>query len=209
MFVFQQQVVSRSIKISISTSFLHFCAVSPHIQSFHTYILGIVETCFQRGDIFLSLIDVGGQRSERKKWLHCFESVNTILFIVSMSEYDQTLEEDGQVNRMKESLRLFTSVCNVKWFSKASMILFLNKKDVFDEKIVYSPITTCFETYYGPQQKEEASAYISQQFLSQNHSKREVYRHFTCAKNSENISVVFDSVADVISQNLLLDIGLI
>ena len=179
------------------------------LKTFHTYILGIVETCFQRGDIFLSLIDVGGQRSERKKWLHCFESVNTILFIVSMSEYDQTLEEDGQVNRMKESLRLFTSVCNVKWFSKASMILFLNKKDVFDEKIVYSPITTCFETYYGPQQKEEASAYISQQFLSQNHSKREVYRHFTCAKNSENISVVFDSVADVISQNLLLDIGLI
>ena len=50
----------------------------------------------------MTLVDVGGQRSERKKWLHCLESVNTILFIVSMSEYDQTLEENGQVNPMKE-----------------------------------------------------------------------------------------------------------
>lgn len=49
--------------------------------------------------LFLSLIkfrlfDVGGQRSERKKWIHCFEDVTAIIFCVAMSEYDQVLHED-------------------------------------------------------------------------------------------------------------------
>ena len=35
------------------------------------------------------LIDVGGQRSERRKWIHCFENVNAILFVVAISEYNQ------------------------------------------------------------------------------------------------------------------------
>jgi predicted metalloendopeptidase len=46
------------------------------------------------------LYDVGGQRNERKKWIHCFEGVNSILFVAALSEYDQTLFEDESVNRM-------------------------------------------------------------------------------------------------------------
>ena len=40
------------------------------------------------------MFDVGGQRSERKKWIHCFEDVTAIIFCVAMSEYDQVLHED-------------------------------------------------------------------------------------------------------------------
>lgn len=43
---------------------------------------------------FSRLFDVGGQRSERKKWIHCFEDVTAIIFCVAMSEYDQVLHED-------------------------------------------------------------------------------------------------------------------
>lgn len=42
----------------------------------------------------IRLFDVGGQRSERKKWIHCFEDVTAIIFCVAMSEYDQVLHED-------------------------------------------------------------------------------------------------------------------
>ena len=59
-----------------------------------------METSFTRGDLLISLIDVGGQRSERKKWLHCFDSVDAVLFVVAMSEYDEVLAEDSDVNRM-------------------------------------------------------------------------------------------------------------
>ena len=45
--------------------------------------------------ISFRVIDVGGQRSERKKWIHCFDNVNAIIFISSLSEYDQTLREDN------------------------------------------------------------------------------------------------------------------
>ena len=45
------------------------------------------------------MFDVGGQRSERKKWIHCFENVTSIIFCVALSEYDQVLlEESNQVN---------------------------------------------------------------------------------------------------------------
>ena len=43
------------------------------------------------------MFDVGGQRSERKKWIHCFEGVTAIIFIVAMSEYDLTLAEDQEM----------------------------------------------------------------------------------------------------------------
>jgi guanine nucleotide-binding protein G(i) subunit alpha len=46
-----------------------------------------------------SMFDVGGQRSERKKWIHCFENVTSIIFCVALSEYDQVLlEESNQVH---------------------------------------------------------------------------------------------------------------
>lgn len=46
---------------------------------------------------FCRMFDVGGQRSERKKWIHCFEGVTAIIFIVAMSEYDLTLAEDQEM----------------------------------------------------------------------------------------------------------------
>src|SRR4051812_37332570 len=67
---------------------------------------GITETTFIIGDLTYRMFDVGGQRSERKKWIHCFENVTTILFLVAISEYDQLLFEDETVNRMQEALPL-------------------------------------------------------------------------------------------------------
>lgn len=40
------------------------------------------------------MIDVGGQRSERRKWIRCFDDVGLVIFLVAMSEFDQTLKED-------------------------------------------------------------------------------------------------------------------
>jgi GTPase SAR1 family protein len=101
---------------------------------------GIVEINFLLKDMNFRVFDVGGQRSERKKWIHCFEDVTAIIFIVAMSEYDQVLVEDENTNRMQESLRLFDSICNNKYFLKTSMILFLNKKDLFEVKITRSSL---------------------------------------------------------------------
>ena len=55
------------------------------------------------------LFDVGGQRSERKKWIHCFEDVTAIIFCVAMSEYDQVLHEDETTVRPYTHFSSFSS----------------------------------------------------------------------------------------------------
>lgn len=110
---------------------------------------GITETTFIIQDLTYRMFDVGGQRSERKKWIHCFENVTTILFLVAISEYDQLLFEDETVNRMQEALTLFDSICNSRWFIKTSIILFLNKIDRFKEKLPVSPMQNYFPDYEG------------------------------------------------------------
>ncbi len=41
--------------------------------------------------IFFSMIDVGGQKTEQKKWIHCFDNVQVVLFVAALSDYDQML----------------------------------------------------------------------------------------------------------------------
>lgn len=65
-------------------------------------------------DLVYRMFDVGGQRSERKKWIHCFEGVTAIIFIVAMSEYDLTLVEDQEMVRLikgkcRKEARIHTS----------------------------------------------------------------------------------------------------
>lgn len=63
------------------------------------------------------MVDVGGQRSERRKWIHCFENVTSIIFLVALSEYDQILfESENEVSLpshfTRHSIRLFLSHLN-------------------------------------------------------------------------------------------------
>lgn len=144
---------------------------------------GITESHFQIGELKYKLFDVGGQRSERKKWIHCFENVTAILFLVAISEYDQSLYEDESINRMQESLALFDSICNSRWFVRTSIILFLNKIDLFKQKIQNSPIRDYFPDYTGPPGDVQAGCeYFSHRFqaLNQN-TQKQVYVHLTCA----------------------------
>ncbi|XP_054719448.1 guanine nucleotide-binding protein G(i) subunit alpha [Uloborus diversus] len=171
---------------------------------------GIVETHFTFKGLHFKMFDVGGQRSERKKWIHCFEGVTAIIFCVALSGYDLVLAEDEEMNRMIESMKLFDSICNNKWFVETSIILFLNKKDLFEEKITKSPLSICFPEYTGNNTYEEAASYIKMKFENQNKRKdtKEIYTHFTCATDTNNIQFVFDAVTDVIIKNNLKDCGL-
>ncbi|XP_061905301.1 guanine nucleotide-binding protein G(i) subunit alpha-2-like isoform X2 [Entelurus aequoreus] len=171
---------------------------------------GIVETHFTFKELHFKMFDVGGQRSERKKWIHCFEGVTAIIFCVALSAYDLVLAEDEEMNRMHESMKLFDSICNNKWFTETSIILFLNKKDLFEDKITSSPLAICFPEYTGANKFEEAASYIQSKFEELNKKKdtKEIYTHFTCATDTKNVQFVFDAVTDVIIKNNLKDCGL-
>ncbi|KAJ3600156.1 hypothetical protein NHX12_034106 [Muraenolepis orangiensis] len=163
---------------------------------------GIIEYPFDLENIIFRMVDVGGQRSERRKWIHCFENVTSIMFLVALSEYDQVLVESDNENRMEESKALFRTIITYPWFQNSSVILFLNKKDLLEEKIMHSHLVDYFPEFDGPQRDGQAGReFILKMFVDLNpDSDKIIYSHFTCATDTENIRFVFAAVKDTILQ---------
>ena len=171
---------------------------------------GINEYPIDLHRICFRMIDLGGQRSERKKWVHCLENSNGIIFFAALSEYDQILFHSSDVNRMIESKSLFQVVINNPWFKCSPIVLFLNKKDIFEEKIVYSHLADYFPEYDGPRRDAIAAReFILRMFVPLNPvSDKFIYSHFTCATNTENIKLVFGDVKNTILYSVLDHYGL-
>mmetsp|Transcript_12010 Transcript_12010/g.48373 ORF Transcript_12010/g.48373 Transcript_12010/m.48373 type:complete len:358 (-) Transcript_12010:133-1206(-) len=160
---------------------------------------GITEIAFHCRGVHWRMVDVGGQRNERKKWIHCFQDVTALIFCVAMSEYDLKLYEDERVNRMHESVTLFEEICNCQWFNDTSVIMFLNKRDLFQEKIKKVDLKVCFDDYAGGKNYDNAVDYLKQKFVKLNRNQHKViYVHVTCATDTDNIRFVFNAVKDII-----------
>lgn len=169
---------------------------------------GITETHFHIGELHYRIFDVGGQRSERRKWLGIFESVTALVFLIAMNEYDQVLYEDETVNRMHEAMTLFESVVNSRWFLKTSVILFLNKMDLFKEKLPKSPLNVLFPEYKGGADVKAASQFLMETFTALAKDKT-VYPHFTDATDTKGLAFVISACHDVLIQANLRNAGLL
>jgi hypothetical protein len=173
---------------------------------------GIITEAYDIDGNTFEMYDVGGQRNERKKWIHCFESVTAVIFVAALSEYNQKLFEDGACNRMIEALDLFEEIASSSYFAKSSLLLFLNKKDLFEEKIGKVPIsdTPEFADYKGGGDYDAGVAYFVKQFKDRfvkHGADRELYHHCTCATDTKNIEVVFGVCKTIILQNSLKESG--
>lgn len=72
----------------------HYIPTDQDILRARLRTTGISETIFDLGQLTYKMFDVGGQRSERKKWIHVFDNVQVVLFLAAISGYDQVLVED-------------------------------------------------------------------------------------------------------------------
>lgn len=149
-------------------------------------------------------VDVGGQRSQRQKWVQCFEDVTSIIFLVSSSEFDQVLLEDRTTNRIIESKNIFETIINNRYFSDVSVILFMNKTDLLQEKLSHKDVDIrhYFPEFEGnPYDVESVQLFFVDMFESiRRDRKKPFYYHFTTAIDTENIKVVFSAVKDTILQ---------
>mmetsp|Transcript_4930 Transcript_4930/g.5699 ORF Transcript_4930/g.5699 Transcript_4930/m.5699 type:complete len:390 (+) Transcript_4930:363-1532(+) len=198
---------------------------------------GILEERFTVDGVNFNIWDVGGQRNERRKWIHCFDNVSAVIFVVAINEYDQRLYEDETVNRMEESLTLFRKYVNHDAFVRSGMILFLNKSDLYAEKLNRSPIRyidkrppeerrfdeTRFADFKGPYCPNGASpnseafdkaykagiSYFKTLFLNcyTRKEKKTIYHHVTCAMDQHNVYVVFNAVKVIILDQILISTG--
>jgi len=183
---------------------------------------GIVEETYDINGVEFEIYDVGGQRNERRKWIHCFDGVTGVIFVASLSSYDQVLFEDGKTNRVVEALNLFEEISNSKWFINSDIMLFLNKRDLFEEKWIKLkiPLTVSGEKAfkYAPkiEQTEESLPQVykymkelfTQKYLPRKGHEKEIYVHITCATDTGNIEAVLSATEKILLDKQLADIGM-
>lgn len=88
-------------------------------------------------------------------------------------------------NRLSEAHALFKKIVTSKWFENSTFIMFLNKTDLLEEKIMYSNLEDHFPEYIGPKRDaEKAKAFIKGLF-TENYEDRTIYSHFTCATSKK------------------------
>jgi len=116
----------------------------------------VVDKVFDFEDNTFRVIDVGGQRSERRKWIHCFPDITALIFCIAISEYDQNLREDNITKRLDETFRVFDDVINNKYFKTKPIIVFLNKMDIFEEKFKKRPINIYYPEFQSADTIEKA-----------------------------------------------------
>lgn len=110
---------------------------------------------------------------------------------------------------MIESLVLFDSVVNSRWFMRTSIILFLNKVDLFKQKLGRSPLAQYFPDYSGGNDVNRAAKYLLWRFNQVNRAHLNLYPHLTQATDTSNIRLVFAAVKETILQNALKDSGIL
>ncbi|XP_065837544.1 guanine nucleotide-binding protein G(s) subunit alpha-like [Oscarella lobularis] len=196
----------------------------PDVQDLlHCRVLtrGIFETKFTYRSVRFHIVDVGGQRDERRKWIQCFNDVTAIIFVVACSSYDMNLREDETSNRLKEALDLFKNIWNNRFLKKISVILFLNKQDLLRKKILLgkSPLEKYFDEYPNytvanvpklyegePPEVLRAQFFIRDKFTAtaqESNDRHELYPHFTTAIDTENIRTVFNDCQEIIQREYL------
>lgn len=178
---------------------------------------GVVSKDFVIGDKPFQMFDVGGQRSERRRWIHTFDHVDAVVFVAALSEYNQMMAEDASKNRLVEALDLFEQIANSHYFASTNIILFLNKKDLFEEKVKKVDPAQWFPDYTGGCNYEAAEAYFRAEFQKRIHKpeeadgkstktsekKRDLYPYTTCATDTGNIKFVFDAMQSLLMAHQL------
>lgn len=161
---------------------------------------------FQYGKAKFRVIDVGGQRMERPKW-NLTGEITAVIFVCALTEYNQVLREDIKQNRLKESLNLFDIACNRRYPDKP-ILLFLNKKDLFANKIQTLDLKCCFPSYKGGCDYDAALEYIKYKFLAVRKDKnKDIYIYETTATDSTNMEFIIKSMIDIVEKQNLQQSG--
>jgi len=170
---------------------------------------GITETNFEIEGSHFQMMDVGGQRNERKKWIHSFQNVTAVIFVAAISGFDQTIFEDNKTNRIEESLQLFEDTTNSPWFIDTPIILFLNKCDLLEEKLKHKSVKDYMSDYSGDNSYEDVWKWFATKYEQRLSNGRPVYTHVTCAMDDQNVLLVFQSVRDIVIQKGMESAGLV
>jgi len=160
---------------------------------------GIVVTEFDEPPIHYRVVDVAGQRGERKKWIHCFDDSKAVIFLVNLAGYNQRMFEDPEKNQMIDSLELFASIANNPMFKETPLFLFFNKKDLFEEMIRTTDLSVCFPNYSGGPSVTAALDFLTNEFHSRmNDQTKTLSVSYVAARFKKDIKYSWEELKDVL-----------
>ncbi|KAJ7459317.1 heterotrimeric G protein alpha subunit 4, partial [Mycena latifolia] len=109
----------------------------------------VAETTVNLNGIDILVVDIGGRRPDRRKWMHTFDDVTSIIFAASLGGYDTCLTDDIAENEMQDSMVVWKDICASKYFNQTSIILCFTKNDLFEQKVLTSDIVDFFPDFNG------------------------------------------------------------
>jgi len=161
------------------------------------------------------LYDVGGARGQRHTWVPYFDDANAIIFIAPVSAFDQFLEEDPQVNRIDDSLKLFTHICSNALLKNVNLVLFLNKLDLLKEKLEKGTQVRKYMPSFGdrPNDLKTVMKYLRAHFMKVHRkndtNNRSLFVHFTSVVDTTTTRDIIGSVCDSVLREQVQTSGLV
>jgi hypothetical protein len=142
-------------------------------------------------------IDVSGLRHHRSSWLSYFDHSNAVVFVTSLSAYNQSLSEDSTINRMVDAIVLFEQLINNPLLMNLGFILFLNKLDLYKKKVKFVSISLTFPEYQGTinligkdNSYSQGLKFFEKKFKSQCKSSKRITTHLTQATDTNTMRVL-------------------
>merc|ERR1712013_100359 len=181
---------------------------------------GIIESEFKVKEWRFKVTDVGGQRTERKKWLRCFTDIHAVIYVMSLPAYDQTLFEDNAQNCYVEALTVFDKTMAHRALREVDVIVFLNKNDLFVPKMKRVPFSVP-GVEFDDKMRHDADAvkaWLRSEYKARFYrtveggaekSPRRIHFHVTCATDTNQIQTVmhliqFETVRKMMRVGMLM-----
>ncbi|KIK04764.1 hypothetical protein K443DRAFT_398138 [Laccaria amethystina LaAM-08-1] len=161
------------------------------------------------------VFDVGGHRSQRAAWVPYFDDMDAIIFLAPISCFDQVLAEDHRVNRLEDSVKLWSSIVSNPLLKHTNLILFLNKIDILQSKLASGIKIADYVVSYGdrPNDYEHSSTYLRRKFSGILKEKsplpRVFYCHFTTVTDPKSTKYILSNLKDMLMRDNLTKTNLI
>ena len=162
----------------------------------HVKMSGAIDKKFSLKNRDFIATEVNNCRTERSKWIHCFENLSLIVFMLDVSLYDEGLIYESDINPVREAMKSFDSLVNSRWFCRTPVLLVLNKMDVFKKKIITKDLKCCFPEYTGGFDCAKVCEFLKNKFtrLDCTEGVRRIYNQECCAIDKKSVEEMMNVI---------------